>query len=253
MSEPGLPSAMNVQLASFDGPLDLLLHLIRSNQMDIFDIPVVEIARQYERMIELMHELNLEVAGEFLLMAATLAHIKSRMMLPPDPLAEGEEAEDPRAELTRQLVDYQKYRAAAETLQAMDSVRSLVWVRPPREFPDYDGESELVVDLFALMGAFRKLLDLAAAQERLRLGPRSWSVEEKIRWLSDRLASERSLAFVDLLGSMSDRGEMIATFLALLELIRLRAVIARQKLPLGEIWISVGEPAAPAALPGGES
>ncbi len=234
---------LRIQLPVFDGPLDLLLHLIRSNRMDIFDIPIVEIARQYDEALELMQELDLEVAGEYLLMAATLAHIKSRMLLPPDPAVEGEAAEDPRAELTRQLVEYQKYKLAAETLQAMDSVRSLVWVRPPRAFPDYDGESELVVDLFALMRAFRKVLDAEEAAERLKFAPLRFSVEEKSDWLLARLEAERSLPFVELLGSLSGRDEMIATFLALLELIRLRRIVAHQKTPLGEIWITRRDPA----------
>ena len=240
-------SGPEVRLAAFEGPLDLLLHLIRSNQMDVFDIPVVEVARQYADYIDLMREMDLEIAGEFLLMAATLAHIKSRLLLPVEKV-EGEDAEDPRAELTRQLVDHQKYRMAAENLQALDAVRSLVWVRPARSFPEFQVEPELVVDLYALMGAFKRLVDQLSAEQRLRTPRERVSVAEKIEWIRARLESAESMPFLELMGELRSRAEMIATFLALLELVRQRAVVAHQRTPLGEIWISRGAP-APAAAP----
>lgn len=238
--EPAQEKGILVTLPLFEGPLDLLLHLIRTNEMDIFDIPIVEIARQYDEYIGLMNEMNLDLAGEFLVMAATLAYIKSRMLLPQEPLADGEEREDPRAELTRQLVEHQKYRLAAENLQALDSVRGMIWSRPPRRFPEFEGESQLVVDLQALMEAFRRVLAQAAAEERLRAPSRRYSVAEKIAWLRSRLETSGSLPFLDLLAGLGSRSEMIAAFLALLELIRLQEAVAHQRSVLGEIWISRG-------------
>jgi segregation and condensation protein A len=238
------PSQIRVLLPVFEGPLDLLLHLIRSNKMDIFDIPIMEIARQYDGYIDLMKEMDLEIAGEFLVMAATLAHIKSRMLLPSEKPPEGEPSEDPRAELTRQLLEFQRYKLAAESLQAMESVQGLIWVRPPRDFPELAIEPELVVDLYSLMAAFKKLMDQVAATARLRPSGERVSVAEKIRWLSATLEGEGSVSFADLLSSLRSRAEMIATFLALLELIRQRLAVAHQREPLGEIWVSA--PAAPA-------
>jgi len=123
----GNGDALRVHVASFDGPLDLLLHLVRVNEVDITNIPIFEIATQYDAYLAMMRDLDLEIAGEYLVMAATLVHIKSRLLLPPDPTAPGEEAQDdPREELTRQLLEYQQLTQAAENLQAIDSVRSLI-------------------------------------------------------------------------------------------------------------------------------
>jgi len=261
MTEPGgansvEPSGIGpgIRLSAFEGPLDLLLHLIRSNQMDIFDIPVVEVARQYADYVDLMQEMDLEGAGEFLLMAATLAHIKSRMLLPVEKPETGE-TEDPRAELTRQLVDYQKYKMAAENLQALDAVRSLTWIRPSRSFAEFQVEPELVVDLYALMGAFKRLVDQLSADQRLRSPRERVSVAEKVEWIRSCLQGAGSVPFLELMGSLRSRAEMIAAFLALLELIRQQAVIAHQRGSLAEIWISRAAETAvseAAATPPGE-
>lgn len=236
--------AFGVRVGTFDGPLDLLLHLVRANEVDILDIPIVEITRQYQAYLDLMRELNLDIAGEYLVMAATLVHIKSRLLLPPDPV-EGEEApsQDPRAELAQQLLDYQRYKQAAENLQAIDSVRSLIWTRDGRVPSEFEGEELLAVDLLDLVGAFRKLLARLGEDERLKLERDDISVADKIQWLSDLLEERRSVDLLELLKEMGDRRQRIATFLAVLEMIRLQMIVAFQRALLDEIRIALrGEP-----------
>lgn len=230
--------AYRVKLESFEGPLDLLLHLVRINEVEISDIPIVEITRQYNDYLELMHELSLEVAGEYLVMAATLMHIKSRMLLPPDPDAgEDEGADDPRAELAQQLLDYQKFKQAAESLQAMESRRSLIWTREdvPQEFA---GEELLAVDMFDLLQAFQKLLGRLGDEARREMQRENVSVAEKISWLTDLLEQRSSLNLMQLLEDLPTRLDRIATFLALLEMLRLRLVVAFQRKLFDEIRVA---------------
>ena len=237
MTEPS-PVSYEVKLPSFEGPLDLLLHLIRVNEMDVFDIAIVEITRQYHEYLELMQQLDLEIAGEYLIMAATLMHIKSKMLLPREPEAEGGTEEDPRAELTRQLVEYQRIKQGAENLQALESVRGLVWNRGDRRFEDYEGEELLIVDMHALLGAMKKLLERLAVRDRLALRSEEFSVAEKIDWLLALLARDRSVSFLSLVSAMTQRGEIIATFLAILDLIRQRRLIALQSAAFDDILLA---------------
>jgi segregation and condensation protein A len=233
------PAAYAVQVAAFEGPLDLLLHLVRINEVEITDIPIVEITEQYNAYLELMREMNLEVAGEYLVMAATLMHIKSQMLLPPDPgAAEEEESVDPRSELARQLLDYQRFRQAAEGLQALESRRSLIWAREhvPQEFAD---EELLAVDMFDLLKAFRKLVGRLGEEARLRLKRDNVSVAEKISWLTDLLQERRSISLAELFELLPTRLDRIATFLAILEMMRLSLVVAFQRRLLGEIRVAV--------------
>ena len=233
----GKPASYRIRVAEFEGPLDLLLHLVRINEVDILDIPIVEITAQYNEHLELMNDLNLDVAGEYLVMAATLMHIKSRMLLPPDPTTEDEEAEDPRAELARELQDYQRFKQAAETLQAMDSRRSLVWTRMdvPEEFRD---EELLAVDLVDLLKAFRGLLGRLGEEARIQLKRDTVSVADKINWLGELLERRRSIDLASLLVDLPTRLDRIATFLAILEMVRLQLIVAFQRKALGEIRIA---------------
>jgi segregation and condensation protein A len=255
-----------VKLESFQGPLDLLLHLVRANQVEISDIPIVEITRQYNEYLELMRDYNLEIAGDYLLMAATLMHIKSRMLLPPDPDAEEGEVEDPRAELAQQLLDYQKFKQAAESLQAMETRRSLIWTREelPSEFVD---EELLAVDMFDLLQAFRKLLGRLDEETRRQLKRDTVSVAEKIGWLTDLLEQRDSINLLQLISELPTRLDGIATFLALLEMLRLQLVVAFQRKLFDEIRIArrrdrgssedpesaAGEPAAAGGVGAAES
>src|SRR6188508_2209841 len=175
--------AYPVRLENFEGPLDLLLHLIKRNEVNIYDIPITLIARQYLDYIDLMQEMNLDVAGEFLVMAATLIHIKSRMLLPrPDPAQEDPD-EDPREALVRRLLEHQKFKAAAELLHERETVRSAQWTRPDERLADVAGEPvepEIEVDLFSLMSAFRQVLERAKQRPKVHLPPEQIPIETRI-------------------------------------------------------------------------
>lgn len=227
-----------VKLPLFEGPLDLLLHLVRANDMDIFDLPIAEVAQQYDAYLDFLRELDLDVAGEYLLMASTLAHIKSRLLLPPDPSEEGEEAEDPRAELTRQLLEFERYKQAAEGLSALESVRSLVFVRPGGALPEFKGEALLEVGLFDLIQAFRQLLQGLDEEQRLAVRREQFAVMDKVNWILEMLERDGPSSFMDLIGHFPSLAEKIATFLALLELIRLQLVVAFQTHPRGDIFLT---------------
>jgi segregation and condensation protein A len=164
------PDAYAVSVAAFQGPLDLLIHLIKKNEVNIYDIPIALITAQYLAYIDVMEELDLDIVGEFLVMAATLIHIKSRMLLPrPDPLQEDDE-EDPRKVLVDRLLEYQKYKTAANLLHERETVRSAQWLRPGHSIADVAGEDvepELEIDLFSLMAAFKAVLDRGVRVRRL--------------------------------------------------------------------------------------
>ncbi|MCI0659327.1 MAG: segregation/condensation protein A [Acidobacteria bacterium] len=226
-----------VRLPAFEGPLDLLLHLIRVNQIDLFDIPIMEITRQYNETLDLMRELNLEVAGEYLVMAASLLHIKSRMLLPPDPAVLATAAEDPRSELVRQLEEYQKFRQAAQVLSEAETEYGRAWVRPASLVSEYEGEAAVVADLFGLLTAFKRILETMSRQEQMALKRDRISLLDRIHWLLDRLRESRRASFASLFGDCSSRSDLIVTFLALLELVRLQVVGALQRERFGEIEI----------------
>jgi len=240
---------LRVRLAQFEGPLDLLLHLVRVNELDITNLPIVTITEQYDAYLALMRDLDLEVAGDYLVMAATLVHIKSRLLLPPDP-AVGEEAspEDPRAELSRQLAEYQRFKQAAENLQAIDSVRSLIWTRDGRVPAEFEGEELLAVDLFDVLSAFKKLLARLGEDAKLRLTRDDVSVADKIGWLTDLLQERSTADLIELFAELPDRVERIATFLAVLEMARLQIIVLFQRARDGGIRIALRrEPSVEAA------
>ncbi len=227
-----------VRLEMFEGPLDLLLHLIREHQLDILDIPIAKITEEYLRHLALMQELDLEVAGEFLLMAATLIHIKSRMLLPPDEVPEGEEAEeqDPRAELVDRLLEYKRFKEAAQTLGVLEGEQQLLHRRgvPALEL---EVEGPLEVSLYELLRAFRDVLSRASLPAPFEITPEELSVGQRIVSLLDRLAAESPLEFTSLFSGSVRRVEIVVTFLALLELLRRRLASARQAEAMGPIMI----------------
>jgi segregation and condensation protein A len=185
-----------------------------------------------------MRELNLEIAGDYLLMAATLMHIKSQMLLPPDPEATEEEADDPRAALAQQLLDHQRFRQAAESLQAMESRRGLIWTREevPEEFAD---EELLAVDMFDLLQAFRKLMARLGDEAQLQLKRDTVSVADKITWMTALLEERRSLDLLRLFAELPTRLDRIATFLAVLEMMRQAVVVVFQRKLAGEIRVAL--------------
>jgi len=232
--------AYPIRLQNFEGPLDLLLHLIKQNEVNIYDIPVARITMQYLDYIELMQEMNLDLAGEFLVMAATLIHIKSRMLLPrPAPEQEDPE-EDPREALVRRLLEHQKYKAAAELLHERETVRSAQWGRPDERVADIAGEDyepELEVDLFSLMTAFRNVLDRIKQRPHVPIPEEQISIELRIEQLLARLSETEACGFEDLFEDVNHRPGMVATFLALLEMIRLKLVRVFQGGPFGPIRV----------------
>jgi segregation and condensation protein A len=235
--------AFPVKLESFEGPLDLLLHLIRKNEVDIHDIPIALITQQYLDTIEVMKDLNLDVAGEFLVMAATLIHIKSKMLLPrPETAAgvEGEAEEDPRDALVRRLLEHQKFKAAAGLLHEREQLRSAQWLRPDERVAAIAGdeyEPELEVDLFTLLSAFQQVVDRARQRPKVLLPPEQIPVEVRIDQLLARLSETEACGFEDLFADVHDRGGLIVTFLALLEMIRLKLVRVFQSGSFGPIRV----------------
>ena len=235
--------AFPVKLVNFDGPLDLLLHLIKQNEVNIYDIPIALITQQYLDAIRLMQELNLDVAGDFLVMAATLIHIKSKMLLPrPETAAgvEGEEDEDPRDALVRRLLEHQKYKAAAELLHEREQVRAAQWLRPDGSVEAIVGEGlepELEVDLFSLLSAFQAVLQRAKERPTVLLPPEQISVEARIDQLLARLSETEACGFEDLFADAEGLAGVIVTFLALLEMIRLKLVRVFQSGSFGPIRV----------------
>jgi segregation and condensation protein A len=227
-----------IKLDVFEGPLDLLLHLIREHQLDILDIPIAAITDEYLRYLALMQELDLDVAGEFLLMAATLIHIKSKMLLPPDETAEGEEAEqeDPRAELVSRLLEYKRFKEAAQTLGVLESETAYLHRRgaPAMEM---EIEGPLQVSMVELLRALRDVLARTDTAAPLEITPEEINVGQRVVMLIDRLAAESPIEFGQLFGQATRRVEVIVTFLALLELLRRRLATVRQSEAMGPIMI----------------
>lgn len=229
--------AWRVRVGAFEGPLDLLLHLVRVNELDVRDLPIAEVARQYQEYLDLMRELDLEVAGEYLLMAATLLHIKSRMLLPAEPAGPEEVREDPRAALVEQLVEYQRLKQAAEGLAALDSARSLVWTRPGKVPEEFEGEETIAADVFDLLRAFRALLERLGEEARLRLPRDRISIADRISWLGARLRESGAASFSELFEGLAGRAERIATFLAVLEMVRLGLIAVYQRRPFEDLYL----------------
>ena len=229
-----------IKVFNFEGPLDLLLHLIKANEVNIYDIPVSLVTQQYLDYLDLMQELNLEVAGEFLVMAATLIHIKSRMLLPrPDPTQE-DPAEDPREALVRRLLEHQRFKAAAELLHEKEIQRSAMWHRPDGRVAEVVGEApepEIEVDLFSLMAAFRQVLERARARPKVILPPEQMPIETRIEQLLARLSETDACGFEELFADVQTRAGMVVTFLALLEMIRLKMVRVFQQGNFGAIRV----------------
>ena len=253
MTEPKVvaPEALRLQVGTFDGPLDLLLHLVRINEVDITNIPILEIAAQYDAYLELMREMDLEIAGEYLVIAATLVHIKSRLLLPPDPSLPEEEAQnDPHAELTRQLLEYQRLKQAAENLQAIDSVRSLIWTRDGKIPQEFEGEELLAVELFDVIAAFKKLLDRLGEDARLQLKRDDVSVADKVVWLTEILQERGSVDLLELIAGLPNRTERIASFLAVLEMVRIQVIVLFQRAREGDIRVALRKDAPAGPVPG---
>jgi segregation and condensation protein A len=228
-----------VRLELFEGPLDLLLHLIKRNEVDVTDIPVAQITEQYLAYLELMRDLSLDVASEYLVMAATLTLLKSRLLLPSPP-GEDDEESDPRADLVRQLLEYQRYREAAAHLAERPLLRRDVFSREANAeelAPDPQARPAVKVTLFELLEAFRAVLKRAAPDPVHQVTAEPVSLRERIDGLLRTLSVARSVTFDSLFGDAPRRSFVIVTFLAVLELAKLGAIEAVQEEVLGPILI----------------
>jgi segregation and condensation protein A len=220
-----------VKLEVYEGPLDLLLDLIRKQEINIYDIPIAKITQQYLDYLRLLEEMNIDVAGEFILMAATLIHIKSRMLLPPDPLARPEEQEDPRTELVHRLLEHEQFKNAAQMLQSKRVIEDAIWSQPGiGEFVEAEDEPGLAVSVFDLISVFREILERAKKKPQLEIRREEVTVAQMVEHVKEILmASSRPVPLDQLMAGYVSRQALIALFLALLEMVRLHAILLRQK------------------------
>jgi segregation and condensation protein A len=228
---------LKISLPLYEGPLDLLLDLIRRQKLNIYDIPIAKITGQYLDYLHVMEEMNVDIASEFLLIAAQLIYIKSRMLLPPDPDASPEEQEDPRAELVRRLLEYEKFKNAAQMLYQRELVENASWSNPGSLLLE-DGalEPEVTVTLYDLLSVFRDVLKRAEQRPLMEVHRDEFSVEQMMAFLFEKVLSmSGSAALSDILPEIGSRRGLITAFLAVLELTRLHAIFLRQDKAFGEI------------------
>ena len=237
-----LENAYRVQIEEFEGPLDLLLHLIKKNEVDIYNIPIAAITRQYLEYMELLKELNLDIAGEFLVMAATLLQIKSRMLLPVTQDEEDAEVEDPRAELVRRLLEYQRYRDASFQLSGRNLLGRDVFARKfdsPELAALEPKEEPSDVELFDLIEAFRKVLARVSVETFHNVVTDGISIADRISEVLSFLHEEKTLTFDALFNDGMTRDLLVVTFLSILELCKLKLIKIIQVQSLGAIWLTL--------------
>ena len=234
-----------VALEAFEGPLDLLLYLVRKEEVDIYDIPIARITDEYLKYMKMMRMLSLELAGQFLVMASTLMHIKSKMLLPPVEPEEEEEEEDPRQLLIQQLLEYRKFKEAGEVLRERENENLGVFTRGEEERPGKE-DMGLEVGLFQLLDAFSRMLAVREDEEEVtEIQPPRVSVAEKMEEIEKELARSKSIVFSELFPPRGGKLAIIVCFLALLELIRLKRVTARQSSRFSDITLHSGQEEAP--------
>src|ERR1700693_3462046 len=237
--ESDFPFAVSVANI-YEGPLDLLLHLIRKQDIDIYGIPIGKITAQYLAYVEKLRELDVNVAAEFIYMAAVLIHIKSKMLLPRDPAAASEADDDPRAELVNRLIEHEKFKSAAQMLMQKQQIEEAVWSNPAiREFMDAEGtEPEIAADVIDLVKTFQQILDRARSRPILEVDEDTVTVGQMIQYLHRRLSLEdRPIRLKQKLRNVPSRQALVCMFLALLELVRLQAIQVRQDHVFGEVLV----------------
>lgn len=244
---------MKIKLEIFEGPLDLLLHLIKKNEVDIYDIPITAITEQYLEYIEMMKELNLDVAGEFLLMAATLIHIKSKMLLPvSEEITEEEEGEDPRLELVRKLLEYQRYKEASLELDTRQILGRDVFTKSHFLMDGIEDDGGLVeVSIFELLEALKSVIEKAPKTVGFDVSVEKVTIADRINFIMELLGKEKSITFFSLFPSGSVRADIVITFLAMLELTKMRMIRIFQSVEDGVIRLYVPEVTAENASIGG--
>jgi segregation and condensation protein A len=228
----------------YEGPLDLLLDLIRKQDIDIYDIPIAKITAQYLGYVENLKQLDVDVAAEFIYMASLLIHIKSKMLLPRDPELPADAQEDPRNELVERLLEHEKFKSAAQMLLQKQQIEEAVWTNPAmKEFKEDEGaEPEMAADVVDLVRTFQQILARLRERPVLEVNEDAVTVGQMIQYLRRRLLlEEKPLRLKRLLQPMQSRNALVCTFLALLELVRLQAILLRQDAVFGEIFIKKHE------------
>lgn len=220
-----------LKLPIYEGPLDLLLDLIRKQKINIYDIPIAQITGQYLEYLRILEELNIDVAGEFIFMAATLIHIKSRMLLPPDPTAVAAEEQDPRTDLVQRLLEYENFKDAAQMLQSKRLVEEATWSQPGiGEFLEVEDEPALAVSVFDLIAAFREIVERAKKRPVIELAREEVTIPEMIEHVKRvLLAHAHPVRLDDMMTSFVTKQAWIALILALLEMVRLHAILLQQR------------------------
>lgn len=231
-----------LKLEIFEGPLDLLLYLIKKNDLNVCDIPIAEVTQQYMEYIEMMQMLNLDIVGDFLVMAATLMQIKSRMLLPPDPSENPAQEEDPRDELVQRLMEYKQFKEIAQDLREKESFRQDLFSRnidetETQRLREEAKEVYLDVSLFDLIAAFKKALNKVSNKAVYEVTKEEFTVEKKIHDILHLLLEQSQIILTELFGKARSKMEIIVTFMAILELIRLKEIKVVQKNVFGEIEI----------------
>ena len=238
-------AAYKVHIPLYEGPLDLLLDLIRKQEMSIHDIAISTITSQYLEYLRKLEELNVDVSAEFIYMAATLIYIKSKMLLPPDPLATAEElAGDPRAELVQRLVEHEKFKNAAQLLYQRQQIEEHVWSKPDKSLYNDEGtEGELAVSLVDLVKVFQQVLERRKEISRIELQHEQFSVAQMVAQLRARIlgSDSNSVNLIEFFEACPSRHAMIVAFLALLEMVKLQAVVLAQEKQFGEIHVRRGK------------
>ena len=224
----------------YEGPLDLLLDLIRKQDIDIYDIPIAKITAQYLVYVERLRELDVNIAADFIYMAAVLIHIKSKMLLPHDPAAGSEEQEDPRAELVNRLIEHEKFKAAAQMLMQKQQIEDAVRSNPAiRDFMEAEGaEPEIAADVIDLVKTFQQVVERVRTRPMIQVDEETVTVSQMIIYLRRRLSLEdRPIRLKQMLSTVQSQAALVCLFLALLELVRLQAIQLRQDKLFGEILI----------------
>ncbi|MGH9703726.1 MAG: segregation and condensation protein A [Candidatus Acidiferrales bacterium] len=232
-----MASPYKIQLDMYQGPLDLLLDLIRKQEIDIHNIPIAKITAQYLEYLRKLEQLDIELGSDFLYMAATLIHIKSKMLLPPDPLAGPEDQQDPRDELVHRLLEHEKFKNAAQLLYQKQQVEAHVWSHPDLSlYDDEQTEGELVVSLVDLVKVFQQVLQRRREIPQIELQHETYTVAQMMELLRKQLmASEEPVSLIGFFESCASRRAMIVSFLAVLEMVRLQAVVLVQSEAFGDI------------------
>ena len=226
-----------VQLEIYEGPLDLLLDLIRKQELDIFNIPIAKITAQYLEYLHRLEQMDIDISADFIYMAATLIYIKSKMLLPPDPMAGPEEQLDPRADLVHRLLEHEKFKSAAAMLQQRQQIEEHVWSKPDKSlYEDGEIEGEIVVSLVDLVRVFQQVLDRRREIAKIELRHEQFTVAQMMEMLHKQLMTgEEPVSLVRFFESCASRHAMIVAFLAVLEMVRLQAILLVQSAMFGEI------------------